>query len=223
MVVANEERLVEIIARAVAASIAAGAQTAGGQGNGGPGQRIAAKAFSGVRKLEKGKDENGDWSNNCKVTLASVKPPMNRTIEIIETLTEGVDTPGMVDMGPESAELIGLIQRSAKLFQVFILKAEGEAKLLLVFAGGMTVCGRNISSATILTLQGWIHQCSVVETLRRTEKRLHGVPQAPCGHIQGGDNKRLHTALKNNKGSAGKASMGDGHFGRACDALEQSA
>lgn len=53
--IVNEELLVEIIARAVIAPMAAGAQSAGGQGNGGgPGQRVAAKAFPDVPKLEKG-------------------------------------------------------------------------------------------------------------------------------------------------------------------------
>lgn len=101
----------------------------GRQGNGGPGQRVAEKVFSDVRKLERGAGEYGGWSCDFKVALASAT--MHRTVEVIETLTEEVDTPGVVEMDPETAERIGLAQRTAEPLQVLIRKMEAQAKSLV--------------------------------------------------------------------------------------------
>ncbi len=46
-------------------------------------------------------------------------------------MPQEVDLAGTIAMDPERAERINLTMRSAELFQVLVLKTEGEAKLLV--------------------------------------------------------------------------------------------
>ena len=125
----SEEQLMELIVRTVAAALQ-GANVGVGVGGGGAG-RINAEAFDDVKKLDKGRDEYNDWAYDFKMALAAVSPDMHRTLNVVEALLEEVDTARVRDMDSSRAERIGLIQRSAELFQLLVMKTEGEAKMLV--------------------------------------------------------------------------------------------
>ena len=128
----DETTFMELVARAVGAAVAAvqGSQAGGGVGGGGGG-RVMGKAFSDVKKFDKVVEEWDDWAFDFKTAVGMLNPDMRTVLEVIEGYPEDVDTTKTAAFDPARAERMGLRQRSAELYQVLILKTEGEAKLMV--------------------------------------------------------------------------------------------
>lgn len=67
---------------------------------------------------------------------------------------EGTDMPRTVELNPEHAERISLIQCNEELFQILALEAEGDAKLLVKSVGATENCepGRSATNTTTARL-----------------------------------------------------------------------
>ncbi len=135
----TDERFLELISRAVSAAVAAAIPVVGGGGAGhgaghgghGGGRVLKDKGYNEVPTLSRGQDQWEEWSYVFKVATGTMSPEVKKTIEVVETYPEELDLGGVVALDPDRAVKIGLPQRSAELFQVLILKTDGEAKLLV--------------------------------------------------------------------------------------------
>ena len=137
----TEEQLLNLIARAVA--MAAGASQAaaaaavpvggssGGGGGGGGCRLLKEKGFSEVPKLARGQDQWTEWSYDFKIAMATMSPEMWRTLDVIQDYPQELDLKATIVLDPKRAERINLTLRSAELFQILVLKTDGEAKLLV--------------------------------------------------------------------------------------------
>ena len=119
-------------AQAAAASAPAGGGDRGGHGGGGGnGRVIREKGFGEVAKLTRGQDQWEDWSYDFRIALSTMTPEMRRTLDVIQDLPQELNLEDTIALDPERAEKINLTLRSAELFQILVLKTEGEAKLLV--------------------------------------------------------------------------------------------
>ena len=120
-------------AQAAAANVpAAGGGGQGGQGgHGGNGRVIREKGFAEVAKLTKGQDQWEDWSYDFRIALSTMSPEMRRTLDVIQDYPTELDLQTTIDLDPERAGRINLTMRAAELFQILVLKTDGEAKLLV--------------------------------------------------------------------------------------------
>ncbi len=80
----TEDKFCEMVSKAVAVAVSAmHAQGGGGNGGGGGtgGRVIKDKAFSDVRKFDKGENLWEDWAYDFKVALSTQSPEMKKTLE----------------------------------------------------------------------------------------------------------------------------------------------
>jgi hypothetical protein len=140
----TEEQLMQLITRAVATAVGASQAAmapaipvgAGGGGNGGGGghhggRLLKEKGFSEVGKLNRGQDQWAEWSYDFKIAMATMSPEMRRTLEVIQDYPHELDLKATIELDPDRAERINLTLRVAELFQILVLKTDGEAKLLV--------------------------------------------------------------------------------------------
>ena len=140
----TEERMLELITRVVAAAVTATQQAnaaaavpvpgEGGRGGGGGGQHsrvLREKGFADVSKLSRGQEQWADWSYDFRIAMATMSPEMRRLLEAIQDYPEDMDHEATSRLDPEQAERMNLPLRAAELFQILVLKTDGEAKLLV--------------------------------------------------------------------------------------------
>ena len=137
----TEEQMMQWIARAVSAAMVAaraGEATAtptdnngGERGGGGSNTRVLReKGFSEVPKLS-GQDQYADWSYDFRIAMATMSPQMRKLLEGIQELPQDMDLESTYAADPAKAEKMNLPLRAAELFQILVLKTDGEAKLLV--------------------------------------------------------------------------------------------
>ena len=63
--------------------------------------------------------------------MATMSPEMRRTLEVVQDYPQELDLQATIQLDPERAERINLTVRSAELFQILVLKTDGETKLLV--------------------------------------------------------------------------------------------
>ncbi len=143
MALMNEEQLMQLIVRAVTTAVGAaqaaavpvpgagGRAVGGGAGGVGAGRVLKEKGFAEVPKLSKGQEQWTDWSYDLRIAMATMSPEMRRTIDVIQDMPQELDLASATALDPERAERINLPLRSAELFQILVLKTDGEAKLLV--------------------------------------------------------------------------------------------
>ena len=128
----TEDRIIELIARAIGAAMAGFSD---GRGEGSRGRVLREKSYSEVAKLSNG-DQWEDWAFDFKIATGTISPEMKRCLEVIEAMPEDMNIEAVTALDPERAAKIGLQQRAAELFQILVLKSEGEAKLLTKAVSG---------------------------------------------------------------------------------------
>ena len=101
------------------------------QGGNGNGRVLKEKTFCEILKLSRGQDQWDEWSYDFKVAVGILSPDTRKILEIIEVMEEDLDVGKVRDRDPEQAARMNLVHRSAELFQILVLKTEGEAKLLV--------------------------------------------------------------------------------------------
>ena len=126
---------------AQAQATAAGVPVVGGErfghgGGGGNSRVIREKGFNEVAKLARGQDQWEDWSYDFRIAISTMSPEMRRTLDVIQDYPQELDLAGVTTLDVERAERINLPMRSAELFQILVLKTEGEAKLLVKSVSG---------------------------------------------------------------------------------------
>ena len=120
----TEDKFYEMVSKAVAVAVAAmHAQGSGGNGGGGGagGRVIKDKAFSNVRKFDKGENLWQDWAYDCKVAISTQSPEMKKTLEDVENYQGDVAVGTVISLNPERAEKLNIKQRPADTFQILVL------------------------------------------------------------------------------------------------------
>ena len=128
----TEDRIIELITRAIGAAMAGFSD---GRGEGSRGRILKDKTYGEVSKLANG-DQWEDWAYDFKVATGTVSMEMKRCMEAIEGMAEDMSIEAVTALDREKAAKIGLQQRAAELFQILVLKSEGEAKLLIKAVSG---------------------------------------------------------------------------------------
>ena len=126
----TEEKLLEIIVKAVSAAVGAAHEGGRGAENGG-GRVLKAKAYQEVGKLTRGQEQWAEWAYDFKIATGTMSTEVKRVMETIETKDEEMDVKKIWDADPGKAAAVGLEQRGAELFQILVLKTDNEAKLLV--------------------------------------------------------------------------------------------
>ena len=92
---------------------------------------LREKGFAEVAKLTKGQDQWEEWSYDFRVALSTMSPEMRLTLDVFQDYPTELDLAATTALDVERAEKLNLAMRSAELFQILVLKTDGEAKLLV--------------------------------------------------------------------------------------------
>ena len=83
----TEEKLLDIIVKAVAAAV--GTAHEGGRGTGGGcGRVLKEKAYQEVGKLTRGQEQWAEWAYDFKIATGTMSKEVKRVMETIETRDE---------------------------------------------------------------------------------------------------------------------------------------
>ena len=121
----------QAVTAAMPAGGAVGGERAGHGGGGQSGRVLREKGFAEVVKLTKGQDQWEEWSYDFRIAISTMSPEMRRTLEVVQEYPTELDLESTTALDPERADRINLATRSAELFQILVLKTDGEAKLLV--------------------------------------------------------------------------------------------